>query len=102
MAEFNNDLYIGGDFTSAETPGGPLDVSGLVRWNGTSWQSIIADQGFNGVGGSVFALAPDGNVLYTGGRFQPEQSYRLTRLPSAVPISLPVEISAMQSILIAP
>ncbi len=78
MAEFNNDLYIGGDFTSAETPGGPLDVSGLVRWNGTSWQSIIADQGFNGVGGSVFALAPDGNVLYTGGRFS-----RSDAVPSA-------------------
>ena len=56
----NNNLYVGGHFTSA----GGLPANRLAVFNGTSWAALG-----EGVSGYVSALAVNGNNVYAGGNF---------------------------------
>jgi hypothetical protein len=69
LAIFQNELYIGGEFTSVTTGGGALNVSGIARWNNADWQQVISPSTDNGVAGSVFALQASDSLLYVGGSF---------------------------------
>jgi len=60
-----SDLYAGGYFKrAANSIGGAITVSGIAKWNGSSWSAL--GQGMNGV---VVALAVSGSNLYAGGDF---------------------------------
>jgi hypothetical protein len=56
-----NDLYAGGDFTTA----GGVAARGIARWDGSAWHAV--GSGFPG--GFVSALAKRGGYLYAGGNF---------------------------------
>lgn len=55
-----NDLYAGGDFTSA----GGVAANRIARWDGSKWSALGS-----GMSGNVLALAISGNELYAGGNF---------------------------------
>ncbi len=78
LAALQEDLYIGGEFTSVTGSGGPLDASGLAKWNGSSWQQVLTPSNDNGVAGSVFALTVKDGLLYVGGTFAPSGSLKFT------------------------
>jgi hypothetical protein len=61
LAVSGNDLFVGGDFTSA---GGVPARNHIAKWNGSSWSGLGA-----GVNGWVGALAVSGSDLYVGGEF---------------------------------
>ena len=69
VAIIGSSVYIGGLFQqscgNAACNGGNTIVHGIAQWNGTSWSGVG-----DGVLGSVFALAANGNNLYVGGLFQ--------------------------------
>ena len=73
IAEFNGDLYIGGEFTRVyQSDGTELVANKIARWDGSSWKAVGA--GMNtGTGYYVYALEvfDDGNgeALYAGGSF---------------------------------
>ena len=58
VAFVGNTLYVAGIFTNV----GGVAVTGIAKWDGTTWSSI----GFNGM---ATVLAVDGNNLYVGGAF---------------------------------
>lgn len=60
LAISGNDVYAGGDFSSA----GGVTANGIARWDGTSWSAVGG--GMNEV---VRALAASGGNVYAGGRF---------------------------------
>jgi hypothetical protein len=60
LAVSGNNLYVGGDFTSA----GGLTVNHIAQWNGSNWSALG-----NGVNGDVQALAVSGSNLFVGGSF---------------------------------
>jgi hypothetical protein len=60
LAVFNNELYAGGFFTTANG----AQLSRIARWNGFAW--IPVGSGFNGI---VQTLAVHNNTLYAGGGF---------------------------------
>jgi trimeric autotransporter adhesin len=72
LAVFNNELYVGGNFTNA---GGIAAADYLARWNGTSWSAVQSSG--SGVSAPVYALTvfdPDGDgptpaALFVGGEF---------------------------------
>lgn len=73
----NNNLYIGGNFTSiciAPDCTTIIPASNIARWNrdNQTWLQLIAGGASNGVNATVRALAWDGptrNLLYVGGDF---------------------------------
>jgi trimeric autotransporter adhesin len=60
LAFIGDDLYAGGDFTSA----GASTAHNIAKWDGSQWTEV--DGGVNDV---VRALAVSGSVLYAGGDF---------------------------------
>jgi hypothetical protein len=60
MAVSGNNLYVGGQFTTA----GGVTVNHIARWDGSSWSALGS-----GVGGDVLAIAVSGNDVYAGGFF---------------------------------
>ncbi len=62
MTVFQNQLYVGGFFSSANG----VQTLGIGRWNGTSWDSL--GTGLNGPARAFFADTI-ANRLYVGGQF---------------------------------
>lgn len=58
VAYVGNTLYAAGIFTNING----VPISGLARWDGTSWSSV-------GFAGNAYALAVSGTDLYVGGQF---------------------------------
>jgi hypothetical protein len=63
LAVSGNDLYAGGDFSSAGGVGG---THGLAKWNGNSWTNVGIIDGYP----YISALAVSGSNLYVGGSFK--------------------------------
>lgn len=65
IAATGNEVYVGGNFTSARMsqPRGTV-ASNIAKWNGTSWSTVGG-----GVDGTVNAIALSGNNVYVGGTF---------------------------------
>ncbi len=62
---YNNDLYIGGEFSSING----LTVNGIARYNGVNWSSLGTGIILGTSGGQVEALKVFNNILYVGGNF---------------------------------
>ncbi len=60
---YNNDIYVGGDFTNAGSTG---DADHLLRWDGSTWQAVGDGGALNN---KVFALAMSGTNLIVGGLY---------------------------------
>ncbi len=60
LAVIGNDLYVGGDFTTA----GGTPAENIAKWNGTSWSALGS-----GMNNGVSALTVIGTELYAGGQF---------------------------------
>jgi hypothetical protein len=65
LAVLGNDLYVGGNFTSAVGTG----ANYVAKWDGANWSSLAGINGSNGVNRAVSSLLTAGNVLYVGGQF---------------------------------
>jgi hypothetical protein len=63
IASWNNDVYAAGHFTSL----GGVTVSGIGRWDGSTWHPL--GTGLAGDRGSGFVIATGPDALYVGGRF---------------------------------
>ena len=61
LAAFQNQLYVGGYFSSAPVSSSPY----LVRWNGTSWSGV----GTTALNGAVTTMAVVGSNLFVAGWF---------------------------------
>jgi len=61
MYEWNGDLYVGGDFTSA----GGVPALNIARWDGTSWHALTG----GGVNNDVYTLTEYDGELIAGGNF---------------------------------
>lgn len=59
----SGNLWAGGNFTSV----GGVAANNIARWNGSSWSPIVCGD-FNGVNGTVRAIAPqsDGSIIAAG------------------------------------
>lgn len=55
---FNNELYVGGHFTSASG----VPANNIARWNGLGWDSVGT-----GLGGTIHTLKVYNGALYAGG-----------------------------------
>jgi hypothetical protein len=60
FAVFNNELYVGGTFTTA----GTINAKNIAKWNGTVWSTVAG-----GIYDRVNALHVYNNELYAGGNF---------------------------------
>jgi hypothetical protein len=60
FAVFNNELYVGGEFTTA----GTINAQNIAKWNGTVWSTVAG-----GIYDRVNALHVYNNELYAGGDF---------------------------------
>jgi hypothetical protein len=71
LAVVGNEVYVGGEFTSA----GGVRANGVARFNTqtNTWSSLGTGSSngvsVGGVSGGVYALAVSGNEVYVGGRF---------------------------------
>ncbi len=60
-----NDLYVGGDFTTATNSDGvAVTANRIAKWDGSSWSALGS-----GLNSFVTAMAVSGNDLYAGGYF---------------------------------
>jgi photosystem II stability/assembly factor-like uncharacterized protein len=75
LAPYGSGVIVGGHFTSA----GPLNVSNIAQWDGSSWGGIG-----QGVNGDVYALC-QGNTgtIYAGGNFTQATNGDATTVPAA-------------------
>ncbi|MFM8442652.1 MAG: hypothetical protein ACKN9W_04820 [Methylococcus sp.] len=64
LAVAGDDLYVGGDFTTA----GGAPASHIAKWNGSAWSTLGSGLG-SGPNNTVVALAVAGSDLYVGGSF---------------------------------
>jgi hypothetical protein len=62
MAVLNNEIYIGGWFSTP--PDGAAPTQGLLKWNGTTWVSVAKFTG------AVNTIGTFGGRLYVGGGFK--------------------------------
>jgi hypothetical protein len=71
LAVVGNEVYVGGEFTSA----GGVSANGVARFNTqtNTWSTLGTGSSngvsVGGVSGGVYALAVSGNEVYVGGRF---------------------------------
>lgn len=64
QAVFNNELYVGGAFTSA----GGINTNYIAKWNGSAWSQVGTWAGV-GTNNSVMTMAVYNSELYVGGSF---------------------------------
>ncbi len=64
LAVDGNDVYAGGNFTSAGTCDSAAGCNRIAKWDGSTWSALGS-----GMNSSVDALAVDGNSVYAGGYF---------------------------------
>jgi len=69
--EFQNELYVGGAFTSA----GGAPATNVARWDGSAWHALGA-----GLDGEVWALTQHQGALYAAGSFTASGSRPISRL----------------------
>jgi hypothetical protein len=70
------DIYLGGPFTQAFPPsGGTLPLSGVARWDGSSWTALG-----DGLSGGVRTLEWADGMLYAGGDFTASGATPLNRV----------------------
>lgn len=67
LAEWEDRLYAGGDFTQANV-GAAVRANRIARWDGIAWQPVGTRSG-NGLDGAVHALLADPAGLLVGGAF---------------------------------
>ncbi|MGD0711878.1 MAG: PKD domain-containing protein [Bacteroidales bacterium] len=60
MAEYHNELYVGGQFTKA----GNINVSNIAKWDGIKWFAVAS-----GVDASITSMCVYSGELYLGGNF---------------------------------
>ncbi len=60
----SNDLYVGGQFTSAVNSGTPIETNNIAKWNGSTWSSLS-----KGLSNYVNAIFSGSDGLYVGGIF---------------------------------
>ena len=68
---FNNNIYVGGQFTSiTDASGLNIPANNIAVWNQTTstWSPVIVN-GINGLDNLVVSLAFKNNLLYAGGAF---------------------------------
>jgi hypothetical protein len=65
MIVYNNELYVGGFFTSA----GSVPANGIAKWNGTTWSSVGGGVTFSASAGMITSLEVLNNELYVGGLY---------------------------------
>ena len=59
------DVYVGGDFTTANYNGGPnVGANYIAKFDGTNWTALGT-----GMNGAVYSLVMSGSDLYAGGNF---------------------------------
>ncbi len=63
LSNYNNELYVGGDFTNV----GTLAVNRIAKWNGSSWSNVGG--GVTGALGRVYSMAQFNGKLIVGGNF---------------------------------
>lgn len=64
----DDDLYVGGNFSSANLGPSPITATGVARWDGLEWNALVSATGQQGAG-TVSTLVSDGTYLYLGGGF---------------------------------
>lgn len=70
LAVFNDQLIVGGQFTSTMTDSAPNDqrTRHLALWDGTQWSCLGTGKGVN-LGNGVYSMQVYGNDLIVGGQF---------------------------------
>jgi hypothetical protein len=70
IAISGSDIYVGGEFTQANSGSQPIPANNVARFNTECnvWSSLSSNTG-NGVQGQVFSLAVAGYDVYVGGEF---------------------------------
>ncbi|RYU78898.1 beta strand repeat-containing protein, partial [Hymenobacter persicinus] len=74
MTFWGNDLYVGGNFTTARTSNSVVTANNIAKWDGIAWSALgsgsaTATSTNNGVSDVVNALAAGSGELYVGGYF---------------------------------
>lgn len=71
MAISGNFVYVGGNFSEANTGGAAIPANFVARWDSSTntWSNLPGSEGGNGVNGEVLSLAVAGNFVYVGGNF---------------------------------
>lgn len=71
FAVYNNELYAGGHFDSADN----VYASGIAKWNGTAWTAVgggiagYTHDGSDSLRAGIYAMAVYNNELYVAGNF---------------------------------
>ena len=64
----SGDVYVGGEFTTANVGTSLITANRVARWDGNSWSSLGTGTS-NGTNGTVFAITGSGTDVYIGGVF---------------------------------
>ncbi len=69
LAEYNGELYVGGDvdyscYTAGFSAAGGAPANNIAKWNGTNWSPVGT-----GMNGAIHSLAVYNGELYAGGGF---------------------------------
>jgi len=69
LAEYNGDLYVGGQFSAIKGPtGGWIPAQGIARWDGTNWNALGIGLSYAGTP-VVNVMVVYQNKLFAGGMF---------------------------------
>ena len=69
LAASGSDLFVGGDFTTANVGATTVTVNSVAKYSAASGWSALGTGGGNGVSSAVYTLTVSGNDLYVGGAF---------------------------------